>query len=126
MKIRIGFVSNSSSMSFIVAVKKRGKCPHCGQKPDTLLDLVERGGYETFLHAKGQDDVLAYMKREMEEYFEDNDGEDNTEEVIQKVKELSKNTDFDVACINISQNDDYLQGFMDEEEKKGNVVTIYA
>jgi hypothetical protein len=51
MKIRTGFVSNSSSASFVVALRKSAPCPTCGHKEDDFLKYVEErdphGGYET-------------------------------------------------------------------------------
>ena len=43
MKIRSGFVSNSSSSSFIIAfdASKFCPCPHCGRKDISILDLIE-------------------------------------------------------------------------------------
>jgi hypothetical protein len=40
MKIRMGFVSNSSSSSFIIAVKESEKCAHCGRGDISFLDLI--------------------------------------------------------------------------------------
>jgi len=119
MKTRIGFVSNSSSMSFIVAVKKRGKCPHCKQTPINLLDIVERsGGGETSMDAKGKKAVLAYIEKEMECYFDDDEPE--RQEMIEEVKSIGK--DFEVACIHISENDEFLQGLVESKD----VVKIYG
>ena len=44
MKVRNGFVSNSSSSSFVVAYKESEKCPYCGRSdPDLrrVLDCAE-------------------------------------------------------------------------------------
>jgi hypothetical protein len=41
MKIRNGFVSNSSSSSFIVALNPKEKCPHCGRSSQNILDILE-------------------------------------------------------------------------------------
>ena len=46
MKAREGFVSNSSSTSFIVAVRKDiNACPHCGRKDPDILELIEQMSY---------------------------------------------------------------------------------
>ena len=45
MKTRHGFVSNSSSSSFIVAVPKKGKvCDHCGFDTSSLVSLLSTMG----------------------------------------------------------------------------------
>ena len=43
MKTRNGFISNSSSTSFIVAVKTDiNKCEHCGRSDPSFFDLIEQ------------------------------------------------------------------------------------
>lgn len=54
MKTRNGFISNSSSTSFIAALKTdTSPCPHCGRSDPDLFDIVDNlgninpNGYET-------------------------------------------------------------------------------
>ena len=42
MKIRNGFVSNSSSSSFVVAYKSGDPCPHCGRKDIDMVEFFDR------------------------------------------------------------------------------------
>jgi hypothetical protein len=44
MKLRRGFVSNSSSSSFVIAVDKPSKCEHCGRSDMDILEMIERSG----------------------------------------------------------------------------------
>jgi len=65
MKIRNGFVSNSSSSSFIIQVNcESEKCPTCGHTPQSIVDTLRRinhGGYGEESSVEG-----------IEEYISDN------------------------------------------------------
>ena len=63
MKVRQGFVSNSSSSSFIIAYKKADKtpCPTCGRcDTDNFIDLVRRvDDGDSSINAEGLEGVLS-------------------------------------------------------------------
>ena len=42
MKIRNGFVSNSSSSSFIIAFNPKDQCPYCGRSSPNIVDLINQ------------------------------------------------------------------------------------
>jgi hypothetical protein len=46
MKTRHGFVSNSSSSSFIVAINQQNACPHCGRRDVNLIDILKNQSCE--------------------------------------------------------------------------------
>ena len=70
MKIRNGFVSNSSSSSFIIAFKK-GACSYCGLGVDSELQLIfgDRigedfdGEIQAHIKTIGIENTIEYLKR---------------------------------------------------------------
>lgn len=72
MKVRSGFVSNSSSSSFVIAYDGDSKpCPHCGRSDTNLLDIIRKSGDydgEGSVYAVGADEVLAHLE---EDFFGD-------------------------------------------------------
>jgi len=70
MKIRNGFISNSSSSSFVIAYKKdyyvdgNCKCPTCGNSINVikLIKSLEYGDGDTRIVAKGIDQIMENHK----------------------------------------------------------------
>lgn len=61
MKIRQGFVSNSSSSSFIVSISENKKpCPTCGHVEKNIVDYF-RSGEDTYVRAEGKSSVISYV-----------------------------------------------------------------
>lgn len=59
MKIRNGFVSNSSSSSYIIAFKMGDPCEHCGRKDPDVLSFIGKNEY-----SYGDSTVKAYNLQE--------------------------------------------------------------
>ncbi len=65
MKLRRGFVSNSSSASFIIEIKGIEKCSHCGRSDMNIIDLIENSSHcEDEVHCQGKAEVLHQIKHD--------------------------------------------------------------
>jgi hypothetical protein len=102
MKIRTGFVSNSSSSSFLLYITPTKTCKHCGRKDPDILELIEkhRSYNETEIMARGKSDVL--------EYFNHPDRQKYESEFYQSFIELSKkvsDSKGELAYVSVNNND---------------------
>ena len=111
----MGYVSNSSSSSFILVIKPTNVCPHCGRKDsekDELVSLIERSTWcETEMGGEGMEAV-----KELVSYYYD---EDYKKEIISKAEKVTG--DGDLIVCNISYNDEYL---LDKIENSKNITII--
>jgi len=111
MKIRNGFVSNSSSSSFIIGFKKSyatgHTCPTCGN-PANIFKIIESvAGHscETEIIAKGFNTIVS-------RYDCDNiwDNGKHQKEVIEKLTKFleNKNPDeYEIMLLSIDNNDNF-------------------
>ena len=123
MKIRQGFVSNSSSSSFVVAVKEQisEPCPHCGRKDDGFLDKLEKSSYQidgNCVISRGKNDTIEEVKTN---YWMD---EVEEKELTDKISSYA-DKGYDVAYIAISHHDDGMRLEMQILEKSEKLVIIH-
>jgi len=129
MKIRNGFVSNSSSSSFIVAVKKGEKCPSCGRGDPNFLDLVEQIGVradyeETGLRTRGAQEI---QNRWKSGGFHSDDEWSSKEykNILNLIKE-AENKGYEVAEITISNHDSATNDLMMELRERKSLVVLWS
>jgi hypothetical protein len=97
MKIRSGYVSNSSSSSFIIAVKKElcVVCPTCGRKDPDFIDYVEKHsndicGDETRVKAIGSEKIIDYIRDNWYSYDDSSEEEKKRKSLIKALKKAEK------------------------------------
>jgi len=121
MKKRKGFVSNSSSTSFIIAVRKGKPCEHCGRGDIDFIELIrsEQDNYcdNTKLCNEGIEDIL----QERITYCGYND--EMTKNLKAKLEEALSNG-MKVAEIRVSYHDDTTKRLMEDLEAHENLVII--
>ena len=130
MKYRNGFVSNSSSSSFLIALKKTSTpCPHCGRKDPDFLDMVEQSGND--------DNCVdftcsAEMKLEIMELGEKENSEGYNWMSEQEYNNLKNgiakyvnNDEWIIAEITLSNHDSNLRVILDNLVRSGNAEIFY-
>lgn len=88
MKIRNGFVSNSSSSSFIVHIKKEPKCPHCGREDLDLTEVIPqtREYDDSYMEIMTKEETIKKVKEWVGEY--DDDDKRRIKEYTDKIKAI--------------------------------------
>ncbi len=116
MKIRQGFISNSSSSSFVLAIKK-DPTPFNGldlpNKEDFLNFIQQSPNEDTLILAGSKADFLKYIDRTIEENREWSSPEDL--EPYYKMKSLGADLDpnWDIVYVEVSYHDSTIYYVMD-------------
>lgn len=110
MKIRKGFVSNSSSSSYIIAIDNGEPCEHCGRSDPDIIAMIERSSAdsESRVDAVGKETVIKYIDDEWAEY-EDEGRYDEWKAKIMSVPDNKK-----VGLISVSYHDEFLASLLRE------------
>ena len=129
MKLRTGFVSNSSSASFVVAVKQGEKCPHCGRSDVDFLDLVEQIGakadYEdTELKTRGAQQV--WNKWESDIFPFCGDEEKKRFESVFGLMVEAEHKGYKVGEVEISYRDQTTENLMNDLAGRKSLVVIWS
>lgn len=142
MKIRVGFVSNSSSSSYILGVKKEmgSECPCCHRKGIDIIDLIDRYTSDTTgITCIGKESVTRYYTRKLEETEDrvrmlENQYDaasmqwryDELERIRNTLKSIMDISDeYEVVMLDISYHDIGIQNILQNEYKTGNIIIIY-
>lgn len=134
MKTRFGYVSNSSSSSFVIMYNDGAKLAMSagdGSEPveyftvDDMLDLFDSqsnwSADSTQLIASGFDSMLAYVqeKDEWGGHFYD----EERDEILKRIGEL-KNTLNNGAVVKLSYHDEFMNKLLKAFSKAGKVVIL--
>ena len=122
MKIRTGFVSNSSSSSFVIAVKPTSD----------MVRLVTMGeGYDTQVHAVGQAAVLQQLEQKLIENWEIDPQALNgvlqpwVQQELDQWRLLTGNFEgYELAAIEISMHATALQNELRKQERDGALIIL--
>jgi hypothetical protein len=121
MKTRTGFVSNSSSSSFIVAVKRKAeKCPTCGRGDTNFLDEIEGAtSDDSYVSDRGSVDVAVLLFATILS----DESPEKKREIREKLKKYDT-PEWELASIGISYHDKELQDRLFSGLKTGTIVEI--
>jgi hypothetical protein len=130
MKTRYGFVSNSSSASFVIAVKKDiNICPHCNRSDPNIIDLIENykhdyDGDNTHVNATTWHRIIEYKQDHNWAYAIDKKyAEEQKKEFLAKLDPYMSDK-WTIASIDISYHDEITNKILENGIKSGNIVII--
>lgn len=119
MKIRNGFVSNSSSSSYIVAYHVGEYCQHCGRGASHAFDSLRKDldFEQTQLKADGFEEIM----KKMAEWYD----EEECKKIGTSLRKYAKaNPNKKMIMLEISYHDESFGALFDTMVKKGEVEIL--
>jgi len=132
VKIRDGFVSNSSSSSFVVAYNNSDKCKTCGRSDHDLYDIIEskyNASYscseETKCLANGLDEVIEYINDNFFKYSDNR--EESIKEMEDKIRNVMDNrSGWELLLCDVSYHDNIVNKIILEKEENNTLIKIWS
>ncbi len=123
MKTRYGFVSNSSSSSFIVAFKNiNTPCPHCGRKDPDFLDLLEGSdSSKNKIYARTTKKTLSLIRQDEQTFMDAKE----YRELKKSIDKYKNNNEWEVTAISLSYYDDALKKTLNDMVASQNAVILH-
>lgn len=122
MKSRTGFVSNSSSSSYIVAFKSAEPCPHCGRRDPDFLEMLDKSHIycdDNEVDAVGMENIIANST----EWDSDEYKEKRIADLTELLSPYNKD-DFVLAYFSISYHDDSMKVILKNMVEAGSAIML--
>ena len=122
MKTRTSFVANSSSSSFIVAIKSNiEQCSHCGRRDMDLIELIEKIHYlnnDTALNSSDTVETIHYIN----EHY----NKELYEELVPEISKYLEAEEWNVIMFDMSRHDEITRFALDNLLASKNAEILYS
>jgi len=126
VKIRTGFVSNSSSSSFVLALSPAiaEACPHCGRKSRLKETLNDDG--DGWLHSRTASEDLSRIVEHIEEVTADWGRSEELKRRALNEVDFLRGEGWQIILVEMSYHDYEARSLLDEEIKRGSAKMIFC